>query len=140
MDDLDTRLDTGVEIMEQEKHPIPRKKKLTEKQKEFVDAYLATGGNGSEAIRRVYGEVKQAGAMAYQMKSKIAVMNAIEEGAMECADIQMEMIRSSKTPAAVRNDAIKYRLSAVGVGKEEKDDDEDEKKYTINEVKIIIEK
>ena len=53
----------------------------------------------------------------------------------ECLDIQMDLIRNEKTPAAVRNAAIVDRLNRMWIGKEKEESDE----FTgVGEVTITI--
>ncbi len=44
--------------------------------------------------------------------------------AAECLDIQMDLIRNEKTPAAVRNAAIVDRLNRMWIGKEKEESTE----------------
>ena len=93
-----------------------KKMRLTQVQYEWVQAYLKTG-NATQAIRDTtnhdWPEARQLG---FNMKHNTRIMKYIQETAMECADIQYnEIIKNSKAPMAVRNDAIKDRLDRAGV-------------------------
>jgi len=50
------------------------------------------------------------------MRNNPKVIKYLEETANKCLKIQMGMIENEKTPASVRNDAIKDRLNRAGVG------------------------
>jgi len=55
--------------------------KLTEKEQNFIDAYLINGGNGTRAVMKAYPNVKDkrnAGAMARQILKRPKVKKAIE--------------------------------------------------------------
>ena len=110
---------------------------ITDKMQKFADVFLETG-NGALAVREAYWDVKQAASMAYHLKQNSKVLDYIRDSAAECALIQMQMIKSKKTPAAVRNDAIKDRLNRAGIGKEE--DEDDWQKYSIGNIIIKIDK
>lgn len=121
------------------------KKKLSEKQKAFVDHYIKTRNatesyraskwtldkpelwtqwdNGNARITKNIQRVRE------YLQEKMAVE------AEECLEIQMEMIRDEKMPPAVRHDAIKDRLNRLWVGREKEESSE----YTgIWEVTITI--
>lgn len=107
------------------------KKKLSEKQKVFVDHYLKTRNatesyraskwildkpelwtqwdNGNARITKNIERVKQ------YLQEKMAVE------AEECLEIQMDIIRDEKMPPAVRHDAIKDRLNRLWVGREKEE-------------------
>lgn len=94
---------------------------LTEKQKEWVQEYLANGGNASEASRVVSPESSKPGQVWFQMKNNPKIMKYLEETADRCLGIQMSMIENEKTPAAVRMDGIKDRLNRAGINPDKGD-------------------
>jgi phage terminase small subunit len=96
------------------------KAELTESQKVFADMYLQTGDAKASAIE-AYPNTRYPAQVGFQAKNSAAVKEYIASTADRCARIQMEMIESKKTPAAVRNDAIKFRLEVAGV--KDKEDD-----------------
>ena len=107
------------------------KKKLTEKEKAFVDEYIKDG-NASAAFRASKGTLDKPElwsatdrANGHNMKMKEKIRSYLQEKIMsnadELLDIQMDMIRDEDTPAAVRNDAIKDRLNRIWVGKEKEE-------------------
>ena len=96
------------------------KTKITESQKVFAEEYAATG-NAKEAALKAYPDTKFPAQVGYQTKNSNAVKEYIMSTADKCARIQMQMIESKKTPAAVRNDAIKFRLEVAGVKEREED-------------------
>lgn len=96
------------------------KREMTPSQKVFADKYLETG-DAKEAAIEAYPNTKYPAQVGFQAKNCEAVKEYISSTADRCAKIQMEMIESKKTPAAVRNDAIKFRLEVAGV--KERDDD-----------------
>lgn len=98
-----------------------KEKRLTEKQLTFAKEYAATG-NAAAAALKAYPDTQNPKQMGYTLKNKVEIREYIATTAYKCAQIQMEMIESEDTPAAVRNDAIKFRLNAVGIGEEEADD------------------
>ena len=104
---------------------IAEKYKLTEKQKVFVDTYLATGNN-TMAYRAAKWtlENKEEWKVSdwpnwWLAKQNPKILAYIHETAMECAQIQMDIIRDDKMPPAVRNDAIKDRLNRAWIWREE---------------------
>lgn len=110
---------------------LAMKKKLTEKQKAFVDEYLKSH-NASSAYRASKGTLSNPEEWldwdrgnARVVKNNPKVMAYLQEkifsDAAECLDIQMEMIRDDKTPAAVRNAAIVDRLNRAGVWKQKEE-------------------
>ena len=95
-----------------------KKLKLTKVQYDFVQSYLATG-NATQALRDAkWGDIGEYGVQqAAQMKNNTRINLYIQDTAMECAEIQFEqIIKNPKAPMAVRNDAIKDRLTRAGVG------------------------
>lgn len=107
------------------------KKKLTEKEKAFVDEYIKNG-NASAAFRAAKGTLDKPElwtdtdrANGHNMKVKEKIRSYLQEKIMSSADelldIQMDMIRDEDTPAAVRNDAIKDRLNRIGVWREKEE-------------------
>lgn len=98
-----------------------RKAKLSEKHMEFVETYLATW-NASKAALAAYPDVKHPAQLWYELKNTQKIKEYIIENSVEIADIQMDIIRDPKMPAAVRNDAIKFRLWVAGVNEKEEDD------------------
>lgn len=124
---------------------IAVKHKLTEKQKAFVDEYLLSK-NQSAAYRAAKGTLdkpeermdsdRSNGSIMRRLdKVKAYLMEKIMTDAAECLDIQMDLIRNDKTPAAVRNAAIADRLNRMWLGKEKQESTE----FTgIGEVTITI--
>ena len=107
---------------------LARKKKLSEKQKAFVDHYLKTM-NATESYRASKGILDKpelwsawdAGNWRYiknTEKVKQYLNEKILSNADELLDIQMDIIRDEKMPPAVRHDAIKDRLNRLWIGKE----------------------
>ena len=121
------------------------KKKLTYKEKAFVDEYLDSH-NASAAYRaskwtlanpEEWVDSDRSNWMMMKRKEKIKayLMEKIMTDADECLDIQMDLIRNEKTPAAVRNAAIVDRLNRMWIGKEKEESNE----FTgIGEVTITI--
>ena len=110
------------------------KKKLTEKQKVFVDHYLKTM-NATESYRaskwildkpdlRSTGDTGNARTIKNNEKVKQYLNEKILSSADELLDIQMDIIRNDKMPPAVRMDWIKDRLNRMWIGKE-KDENTD---------------
>lgn len=110
---------------------LAMKKKLTEKEKAFVDEYIKDW-NASAAYRaskwtldkpELWTDTDRANWHNMKLKPKIMeyLHDKILSNADELLDIQMEMIRNEDTPAAVRNDAIKDRLNRIWVGKEKEE-------------------
>ena len=62
--------------------------------------------------------------MKRKEKVKAYLMEKIMTDAAECLDIQMDLIRNEKTPAAVRNAAIVDRLNRMWIGKEKEESNE----------------
>jgi len=124
---------------------IAMKKKLTYKEKAFVDEYLQSH-NASAAYRASKGTLANPEEwvdsdrpnwmhMKRKEKIKAYLMEKIMTDADECLDIQMDLIRNEKTPAAVRNAAIVDRLNRMWIGKEKEESDE----FTgVGEVTITI--
>lgn len=113
---------------------IAMKKKLTYKEKAFVDEYLDSH-NASAAYRASKGTLAnpeewldsdRSNWMMMKRKEKIKayLMEKIMTDADECLDIQMDLIRNEKTPAAVRNAAIVDRLNRMWIGKEKEESNE----------------
>lgn len=110
---------------------IAMKKKLTIKQKAFVDEYLRSH-NATAAYRAAKGILGNPDEYSDSDRSNGSVMKRLEKvkwylmekimtDADECLDIQMELIRNEKIPAAVRHDAIKDRLNRMWIGKDKED-------------------
>lgn len=104
------------------------KKKLTEKQKTFVDHYLKTM-NATESYRaskgildkpdlRSPGDTGNARTIKNNERVKQYLHEKILTSADELLDIQMDIIRNDKMPPAVRMDWIKDRLNRMWIGKE----------------------
>ena len=104
------------------------KKKLTEKQKTFVDHYLKTM-NATESYRASKGildkpdlwspgDTGNARTIKNNERVKQYLNEKILSSADELLDIQMDIIRNDKMPPAVRHDAIKDRLNRLWIGKE----------------------
>lgn len=113
---------------------IAMKKKLTYKEKAFVDEYLESH-NASAAYRASKGTLAnpeewvdsdRPNWMMMKRKEKIKayLQEKIMTDAAECLDIQMDLIRNEKTPAAVRNAAIVDRLNRMWIGKEKEESNE----------------
>lgn len=113
---------------------IAMKKKLTYKEKAFVDEYLESH-NASAAYRaskwtlanpEEWVDSDRPNWMMMKRKEKIKayLMEKIMTDADECLDIQMDLIRNEKTPAAVRNAAIVDRLNRMWIGKEKEESNE----------------
>ena len=113
---------------------IAMKKKLTYKEKAFVDEYLESH-NASAAYRASKGTLAnpeewldsdRPNWMFMKRKEKIKqyLQEKIMTDAAECLDIQMDLIRNEKTPAAVRNAAIVDRLNRMWIGKEKEESNE----------------
>ena len=107
------------------------KKKLTYKQKAFVDEYLRSY-NSTAAYRAAKWTLGKTEEYLESDKSNWSVMRRLEKvkaylmekimtEAAECLDIQMDIIRDEKMPVAVRHDAIKDRLNRMWVGKDRED-------------------
>lgn len=113
---------------------IAMKKKLTYKEKAFVDEYLESH-NASAAYRaskwtlanpEEWVDSDRSNWMMMKRKEKVKayLMEKIMTDAAECLDIQMDLIRNEKTPAAVRNAAIVDRLNRMWIGKEKEESNE----------------
>ena len=113
---------------------IAMKKKLTYKEKAFVDEYLESH-NASAAYRaskwtlanpeeRLDSDRPNWMFMKRKEKIKQYLQEKIMTDAAECLDIQMDLIRNEKTPAAVRNAAIVDRLNRMWIGKEKEESTE----------------
>ena len=113
---------------------IAMKKKLTYKEKAFVDEYLESH-NASAAYRaskwtlanpeeRLDSDRPNWMYMKRKEKIKQYLQEKIMTDAAECLDIQMDLIRNEKTPAAVRNAAIVDRLNRMWIGKEKEESNE----------------
>lgn len=113
---------------------IAMKHKLTEKQKAFTDEYLVSH-NASAAFRaskwtlpypELWSDWDRGNGNRMKRQEKIVayLKEKIFTDAAECLDIQMEMIRDEKTPAAVRNNAIIDRLNRIGVWKQKEESNE----------------
>lgn len=111
---------------------IAVKKKLTEKQKAFVDEYLQSH-NATAAYRAAKGTLANreewlasdrgnGRAMKNLDKVRDYLMEKIATDAELCLDYQMEMIQNEDVPAAVRHDAIKDRLNRLWVGRQKEED------------------
>ena len=107
------------------------KKKLTEKQKVFVDHYLKTM-NATESYRaskwildkpdlRSTGDTWNARTIKNNEKVKQYLNEKILSSADELLDIQMDIIRNDKMPPAVRMDWIKDRLNRMWVGRDKEE-------------------
>lgn len=110
------------------------KKKLTEKQKTFVDHYLKTM-NATESYRASKGildkpdlwspgDTGNARTIKNNERVKQYLHEKILTSADELLDIQMDIIRNDKMPPAVRMDWIKDRLNRMWIGRE-KDENTD---------------
>lgn len=110
---------------------IAVKKKLTEKQKAFVDEYLQSH-NATAAYRAAKGTLANRDewlasdrgngrAMKNLDKVRDYLMEKIATDAELCLDYQMEMIQNEDVPAAVRHDAIKDRLNRLWVGRQKEE-------------------
>lgn len=110
---------------------IAVKKKLTEKQKAFVDEYLQSH-NATAAYRAAKGTLANreewlasdrgnGRAMKNLDKVRDYLMEKIATDAELCLDYQMEMIQNEDVPAAVRHDAIKDRLNRLWVGRQKEE-------------------
>lgn len=110
------------------------KKKLTEKQKTFVDHYLKTM-NATESYRASKGildkpdlwspgDTGNARTIKNNERVKQYLHEKILTSADELLDIQMDIIRNDKMPPAVRMDWIKDRLNRMWIGRE-KDESSD---------------
>lgn len=104
------------------------KKKLTEKQKTFVDHYLKTM-NATESYRASKGildkpdlwrpgDTGNARTIKNNERVKQYLHEKILTSADELLDIQMDIIRNDKMPPAVRMDWIKDRLNRMWIGRE----------------------
>jgi len=96
---------------------VAKKLKMSKLQYKWVQEYMKTG-NATQSIRDARGgEIKPADStVGYAMKNNTRINMYIQETAMECAEIQFEqIIKNEKAPMAVRNDAIKDRLTRAGV-------------------------
>ena len=113
---------------------IAMKKKLTYKQKAFVDEYLQSH-NASAAYRAAKWTLANPEEwldsdrpnwmnMKRMEKVKAYLQEKIMTDAAECLDIQMDLIRNEKTPANVRNAAIVDRLNRLWVGKQKEETNE----------------
>ena len=107
------------------------KKKLTEKQKVFVDHYLKTM-NATESYRaskwildkpdlRSTGDTGNARTIKNNEKVKQYLNEKILSSADELLDIQMDIIRNDKMPPAVRMDWIKDRLNRMWVWRDKEE-------------------
>ena len=115
-----------------------KKLKLSKLQYDFIQNYLATG-NATKALRDAKGEITEYDTQkASRMKDNTRINMYIQETAMECAEIQFnEIIKNPKAPMAVRNDAIKDRLTRAGIGAK---DEEDRSNMYVGNVNIVIDK
>ena len=112
------------------------KHSLTDKQQVFAEE-LAKWKSGTDAVIAAYWEdVTYPAQFAYALRSKPQIQKYLMEHCGELLDIQMEMITNKKTPAAVRNDAIKFRLNAAWIWKE--DDDPNDKSFSIGDIHINV--
>ncbi len=104
------------------------KKKLSVKQKAFVDHYLKTM-NATESYRASKGILDKPELWSKwdswngnYLKNTDRVKQYLNEkilsNADELLDIQMDIIRDEKMPPAVRHDAIKDRLNRLWIGKD----------------------
>lgn len=104
------------------------KKKLSVKQKAFVDHYLKTM-NATESYRASKGILDKpelwskwdnwnGNYLKNTDKVKQYLNEKILSNADELLDIQMDIIRNEKMPPAVRHDAIKDRLNRLWIGKD----------------------
>ena len=107
------------------------KKKLTEKQKTFVDHYLKTM-NATESYRASKGildkpdlwspgDTGNARTIKNNERVKQYLHEKILTSADELLDIQMDIIRNDKMPPAVRMDWIKDRLNRMWIGREKEE-------------------
>ena len=107
------------------------KKKLTEKQKAFVDEYLQSH-NATAAYRAAKGTLNNREErtdwdrpnwmrMKNLDKVKDYLLAKIASDADFCLDLQMEMIQNKAIPAAVRMDWIKDRLNRLWVGRQKEE-------------------
>ena len=107
------------------------KKKLTEKQKTFVDHYLKTM-NATESYRASKGildkpdlwspgDTGNARTIKNNERVKQYLNEKILSSADELLDIQMDIIRNDKMPPAVRMDWIKDRLNRMWVGRDKEE-------------------
>lgn len=104
------------------------KKKLTEKQKAFVDEYLqshnataayrAAKGTLGNREERVSWDRSNGMKMKNLDKVKDYLIQRLADDAELCLEMQMELIQNEDVPAAVRMDWIKDRLNRLGVGKQ----------------------
>ena len=110
------------------------KKRLTEKQKAFVDEYLQSH-NATAAYRAakgtlgnrdewVDGDRPNWAAMKRVDKVKEYLIQRLADDAELCLELQMEMIQNEDVPAAVRMDWIKDRLNRLWVGKQKEENTE----------------
>ncbi len=95
---------------------LANKYMLNDAQVKYVQEYLSNGGNSTKAMRKVNPDAKLPWQQGYSMRNNPKVIKYLEETANKCLKIQMGMIENEKTPASVRNDAIKDRLNRAGVG------------------------
>ena len=107
------------------------KKKLTEKQKAFVDHYLKTM-NATESYRAAKwvldkpdlwstGDTWNARTIKNTERVKQYLNEKILTSADELLDIQMDIIKNEKMPPAVRMDWIKDRLNRLWIWREKDD-------------------
>ena len=107
------------------------KKKLTEKQKTFVDHYLKTM-NATESYRAskwvldkpelwTTWDTGNARTIKNNERVKQYLNEKILSSADELLDIQMDIIKNEKMPPAVRMDWIKDRLNRLWVGKQKEE-------------------
>lgn len=130
------------EVIKKKKHPwksplykwpdkLAMKKKLSEKEKLFVDHYLKTM-NATESYRASKGILDKPelwsvndcgnGRHTKNVERVKAYLNEkILSSADELLDIQMDIIRDEKMPPAVRHDAIKDRLNRMWIGRDKED-------------------
>jgi phage terminase small subunit len=106
---------------------------ITEPQKVFAVNYAKTL-DAKNSAKLAYPTTKYPAEMGYALKQKQWVKDYISSTMMECAEIQMDMILDKKTPAAVRHDAIKFRLTAGGVAAPE----EQETGVSIGDITINV--
>ena len=126
-----------VKVAKKRNYPTKHNKhSLTDKMQVFAEE-IAKWASGKDAVIKAYGEdVKYPAQFAYALRSKPQIQKFLMEQCWELLDIQMEMITNKKTPAAVRNDAIKFRLNAAGIGKE--DDAPTDKSFSIGDIHINV--
>lgn len=110
---------------------------LTEKQQAFAIEIAKWKSGKDAAIAAYWEEVKYPTQLASNLRNKAHIQRYLMEQCGELLDIQMEMIKEKRTPAAVRNDAIKFRLQAAGIGKDD-GEETDPKKFSIGDIVINV--